>query len=575
MSLKLRVNLFFALLLFSSMLASTGVLISNARQSVQAEVEDTMTAAARLISVSLMGVSFNRDLPVYEQMHEMVKALSEIRSLHILVFDSQGLMFEGEPKTDIDIQPPDWFINVIFPRVKPLTKRFGNGHMVIYASPLQEIAERWIDIRSIFALGLTIFVFVGLLLYWGVDWLIRPLERLLTALSGFERGDLHLRLPCFALDEMNQISQTFNRVGLALELSTEENRRLAVLVKQSGDAILSLDHTGHITFCNPAAEKLFKDQTPLLLGEELANLGFLEQRNEIARILENCETVENLETAIPKASGEITSLLFSSVPLLDSDLVVRGVICTLRDVTEHKHAEKAKLQLRETRLLTKHMGDVQENERRHLARELHDELGQCLTAIKTDAVLIRNRTQETEPKVYASAQAIIDVASHIYDVVHNMITRLRPSPMDDLGLIPTIEGSIEAWRQRQPGIKFELILAGNLEGFNESINMTIFRVIQESITNAVRHANATKIIVSVANEFNMTTLKQQLVIEVSDDGKGMEVQDFHSDVDFGLLGMRERAHSMGGTFELTSSLGKGVTIQITIPLEEEKSYESY
>ncbi|MBE0439576.1 MAG: PAS domain-containing protein [Gammaproteobacteria bacterium] len=571
MNLKLKVNLYFALLLAISLFASTWVLISNARQSVQAEVEETMNAAARLISVSLIGVSFSRDLPVHEQMHEMVKALSEIRSLHILVFDSNGLLFEGEPKADVAIQPPDWFINVIFPRVKPLTKRFGNGHMVIYAAPLQEIAERWLDIRSIAQLGLGILVFVGLFLYWGVDLLMRPLQGLLTALAGFERGELHLRLPRSTLSEMNQISQTFNRMGQALELSTEENRRLAVLVKQSGDAILSLDHTGHITFCNPAAEHLFSDQTLQLLGEELANLGFCEQRAEIARILENCDTVENLETTLQKTSGELVSLLFSSVPLVDSDLIVRGVICTFRDITQHKYAEKAKLQLIETQLLTKHMAEVQEKERRHLARELHDELGQCLTAIKTDAVLIRNRTQETEPKIYASAQAIIDVASHIYDVVHNMITRLRPSPLDDLGLVPTLEGSIEAWRQRQPEINFIVEFSGKLDNLNESINMTVFRVIQESITNAVRHANASEIKISVTNEFNDKLLKQQLIIEISDNGKGMEVHDFHSDVDFGLLGMRERARSMGGTFELTSALGQGLTIVVTIPLEEEKS----
>jgi hypothetical protein len=568
MSLKLRVNLFFTILLFSSLLAGMSVLISNARHSVQAEVEDTMNAAARLISVSMMGASLNRDLPVHEQMHEMVKALSEIRSLHILVFDTQGLLFEGEPKNDIETQPPGWFINVLFPRVKPLTKRFGNGHMVIYAAPLQEIAERWLDIRSILTLGLAVFVIAGLFIYWSVGWFMRPLERLLSALSGFERGDLHLRLPSFALEEMNQISQTFNRMGQALELSTEENRRLAVLVKQSGDAILSLDHTGHITFCNPAAEHLFKDYTPALLGEELANLGFEQKRNEIARIVEDCETVENLEVSLTKPSGEHLLLLFSSVPLLDSDLVVRGVICTLRDITEHKQAEQAKLQLHETRLLAKHMGEVQENERRYLARELHDELGQCLTAIKTDAVLIRNRTQDTEPKIHASAQAIIDVASHIYDVVHNMITRLRPSPLDDLGLKPTLEGSIDTWRQRQPDIRFNLSFEGDLDNLNEATNMTVFRVVQESITNAVRHAEATTMTISVINQLNQETQRHELTLLISDDGKGMEVNDFHSDVDFGLLGMRERAHSMGGTFTLTSALGQGVTIRITIPLEE-------
>ncbi len=569
MSLKLKVNLFFAVLLLISLLASTGVLITNARQSVQSEVESTMSAAARLITVALSGSSLNRDLGVNEQMHEMVKALSEIRSLHILMFDRHGLLFEGEPTTGIKSQPPELFVKVLFPKIQPLTKRFGNGHMVIYAAPLQEISERWLDIRGLILLGIVSFFLAMIFLYWAVDRLMRPLERLMDALAGFERGDLHLRLPRFALKEMDQIGQTFNRMGQALELSSEENRRLAVLVKQSGDAILSLDHASNITFCNPAAERLFNQPMDVLMGDSLVNLGLTKQKQRISNIVENCETVENLETEVMK-EGALTSVLFSSVPLLDSGQKTIGLICTLRDITEHKKIEAAENQLRETRMLTQHMAEVQESERRHLARELHDELGQCLTAIKTDAVLIRNRTEETDKKLFTSAQAIIDIASHIYDVVHNMITRLRPSPLDDLGLVPTLEESISSWRQRQSDIEFSLSVNGNLDNLSESLNMTVFRVVQEAITNAVRHAQANRIYVTVANQSDITGANE-LMIVIQDDGKGMEIQDFHSDVDFGLLGMRERAQSLGGEFTLTSSLGEGVTIKVTLPLNMENA----
>ncbi len=561
MNLRLKVNLFFASLLLVSLLISTGVLVSNARQSVKADMEETMNAAAQLITVSLSGgFALDREGGMYQHLHDLVIALSEIRSLHILLFDDDGLLFEGEPKVGKEANPPEWFIDLLLPKVTPLTKKFGQGHMVIYAAPLQEINERWLDIRSILTLGLVIFIFVGLILYWGVGWLLKPLERLLEALSGFERGNLHLRLPRFSMTEMDQISQSFNRMGQTLEQSIEENRRLAVLVQQSGDAILSLDHAGHIMLCNPAAEKLLNHQSNSLLGNELASIGFTENKQQIQEILENCKTVENLETQLPIANGETRSILLSTVPLLDLESVVRGVICTLRDITEHKQMEVAENQLRETRLLAQHMAEAQEGERRHLARELHDELGQCLTAIKTDAVLIRNRTQETEPKVFTSAQAIIDVASHIYDVVHNMITRLRPSPLDDLGLVPTLEESISAWQKRQLDVDFKLSLSGELNNLSESMNMTIFRVVQESITNAVRHAAASEIAVTVTNEEHL------LIINITDDGKGMEVQDFHSDVDFGLLGMRERAHSLGGEFKLTSALGDGVSIHITLPI---------
>jgi len=562
MSLRIKVNLFFVLLLLVSLLVSTGILVSNARHSVKADMEETMNAAAQLITVSLSGgVALDKEAGMYQHLHDLVIALSEIRSLHILLFNDEGLLFEGEPKVGKQVAPPEWFIDLLLPKVTPLSKQFGQGHLVIYAAPLQEINERWLDIRSILALGFAIFVFVGLSLYWGVGWLLKPLDRLLEALSGFERGNLHLRLPRFSMTEMDKISQSFNRMGQTLEQSIEENRRLAVLVQQSGDAILSLDHAGHIMLCNPAAEKLLNHQSASLLGNELAAIGFTENKQQIQDVLENCKTVENLETCLAESDGETRSILLSTVPLIDVDNVVRGVICTLRDITEHKLMEAAENQLRETRLLAQHMADAQEGERRHLARELHDELGQCLTAIKTDAVLIRNRTQETEPKVFTSAQAIIDVASHIYDVVHNMITRLRPSPLDDLGLVPTLEESISAWQQRQADINFKLSLSGELNHLSEAMNMTVFRVVQESITNAVRHAAASEITVMVNNED-----EQQLVIDISDNGKGMVVQDFHSDVDFGLLGMRERAHSLGGEFKLTSALGDGVSIHITLPI---------
>lgn len=562
MSLKLKVNLFFALLLLASLLASTGVLISNARQSVLVEMEETMASAARLITVSLAGSRLSRDVGVYDHLQDLVKALSEIRSLHILLFDSEGLLFEGEPETYAGVEPPSWFIELLLPKVTPLTKRFGNGHMVIYAAPIHEVGERWLDIRSILALGLGIFIFAGIFVYWGTDRLMRPLQRLLTALAGFERGELHLRLPQFALPEMDKISQTFNQMGQTLEQSMEENRRLAVLVQQSGDAILSLDNSGQIMLCNPTAESLLNHKGADLLGTKLATLGFINNEQRVNDVLESCAVIENLETSLPQSNGEPLSILLSTVRLVDADKTISGVICTLRDITEHKQMEAAENQLRETRMLTQHMAEVQEAERRHLARELHDELGQCLTAIKTDAVLIRNRTQQTEPKVFTSAQAIIDVASHIYDVVHNMITRLRPSPLDDLGLIATLEESIAAWQQRQADMVFKLNITGDLDTLNEALNMTIFRVVQESITNAVRHADASEIAVSVSNQ------QQQLEIIIRDNGKGMEVHDFHSDVDFGLLGMRERAHSLGGEFKLETALSQGVTIRVTLPLGE-------
>ena len=124
MSLKLRVNLFFSLLLLISLLVSIGMLMSNARQSVYVEMEDTMNSAARLITISLSGTTLNRNMGIYEHLQELVKALSEIRSLHILLFDSQGLLFEGEPKTYVGAEPPDWIGPFIATKSKTISKTF-------------------------------------------------------------------------------------------------------------------------------------------------------------------------------------------------------------------------------------------------------------------------------------------------------------------------------------------------------------------------------------------------------------------------------------------------------------------
>ena len=562
MSLRLKIYLFFGMLLIVTLIATTGILISNARQSVYTKVENAMTAATHLITVAMPATPSHNSPTAHQRMANLVKVLSEIRGLYIMVYRNGQLLYAGGPTPNNDINPPALFVKLLSPTIKPLITRSGGGAIVIYAAPLQEINERWLDIRALLTLGTVLSLFIILILYIGINRILKPLEYLSKALSGFEQGNLHLRLPRFSLREMNHISDAFNSMGKALQLSVDENQRLATLVKESLDTIISLDHEGNILFYNPAAEHMFPQLSPNLIGSSFLKLEFGEYEKEITDIIEQNEAVDNLEIAISRESQGTIYLLLSMSPLSNMEEQATGFICTLRDVTEHKQAELAKRQLHESRLLTQHISNVQENERRSLARELHDELGQCLTVIKTDAVVIRNRIRSTDSKIFHSAQAIIDVASHIYDVVHDMLVRLRPTSLDDLGLLLTLQDTIATWQKRQPDINFQLELIGTLDNLDEEVNMTIFRIIQESVTNAVRHADCTKISISVAKNSN----KNLLYIDISDNGKGMEIKDIYSDVDFGILGMRERAQSLKGDFQLRSSPGTGVKIQVRLPL---------
>src|SRR5258706_2436845 len=222
-------------------------------------------------------------------------------------------------------------------------------------------------------------------------------------------------------------------------------------------------------------------------------------------IQENLDTVkgraqiEMIETQRLTKDGRVVDVALSAAPLVDpvSDEVI-GEICSMRDITEHKMVQHAERELERNRQLTRAIQSRLEEERRSIARELHDELGQCVTAIKTIGAAISNRTRETAPDTHENAQTIVSVASHIYDVVHGIIRQLRPTALDHLGLSDTLRDTVSAWRQRHPDIACDLRLEGALEGMGETINITVYRIVQECLTNVARHAMATRSDIDVA-----------------------------------------------------------------------------
>lgn len=223
----------------------------------------------------------------------------------------------------------------------------------------------------------------------------------------------------------------------------------------------------------------------------------------------------------------------------------------------------AERQLEENRQLTQLIQKHIEDERRSLARELHDELGQYVTAIKTFAVAIANKTKERAPDVEASAQTIVAAANHIYDGMHNIIRQLRPGSLDNLGLSETLRDLINSYQQQNPELNIELQLSGELNKLGENININVFRIVQESINNVIKHAEAKQIHVNLhANAHG------DLELTIRDDGKGMEIAHVDQTNHFGLLGMRERVQGLHGQFNVVSSLAKkagGTTISIVIP----------
>jgi two-component system sensor histidine kinase UhpB len=216
--------------------------------------------------------------------------------------------------------------------------------------------------------------------------------------------------------------------------------------------------------------------------------------------------------------------------------------------------------LAENRELAQQHLRIQESERKHLARELHDELGQYLNAIKLDAVSIReSATGESGSSAAELAAArTVDAVDHVHGVVNDMIRRLRPVGLDELGLVAALENCVDHWRQRLPETRFTLSVSGELDDLGELMSLTIYRLIQEGLTNSYKHAGATRIDIGVSRA-------AEVLLTVSDDGCGMDMST--RGTGFGLSGMRERVELMGGMFSIETSPGRGFSIEARLPTD--------
>ncbi|PVV07587.1 MAG: histidine kinase [gamma proteobacterium symbiont of Ctena orbiculata] len=211
--------------------------------------------------------------------------------------------------------------------------------------------------------------------------------------------------------------------------------------------------------------------------------------------------------------------------------------------------------IRNNQRLTQRMIRLQETERKSLAQELHDEIGQHLTAIHVDASVIRQSTDLTSS--VKSAQAIDEVACHMMVILRSMLKRLRPGGLDELSFVDALQELVNSWQQRHTGIDLKYQIQNKFCPDDEAIQLTLYRVLQECLTNISRHASATK--VSVA----LTESKTTYSLEVADNGRGFDLLQQRSS--FGISGMLQRVESVNGEMDIYTKPGAGATIKVSIP----------
>ncbi len=214
----------------------------------------------------------------------------------------------------------------------------------------------------------------------------------------------------------------------------------------------------------------------------------------------------------------------------------------------------------ENRRLTRRSLEIQEEERRRLAQELHDELGQSLSAIKAIATSMEQDSAQTATTVTESAGLIKNMADDMYGVARGMIRELRPAVLDELGLVPAIQQLVDDWNSAHADTFCHLDLRGDCSRAAGVVKINLYRIIQESLTNVARHAEAKNVHVLLHARADAT-----LSLTIRDDGAGFDQTQTRAGM--GLTGMRERVDSMGGELHLETGVNQGVKLTIILPVE--------
>ncbi|MCH9842211.1 MAG: PAS domain S-box protein [Betaproteobacteria bacterium] len=544
------------------------VLILASKQSIEEGVEGANKVTLQLLDSVIMSSVQNPEWgDTHLVMQRFLEDLGHVRSNRISLYDLQGtLLYKSPPSTyRLNTNPPNWFIKFLAPPNNVNTRLIRFGRLIVETNPIGTIKEAWVEMSRLFFITIVFLIALNIFVYFLLGRWLQPINPMLKAIEKMGKGKLSIRLPQFKLPEFNSISINFNRMGESLELSIKENQTLASIAEQTADAIIMQDKDNKISFWNHSAELMFGFNRADALGRPI-DIIFPKDRkkNHTETFLSGVrgKGLSNFEAQGVTKKANLIDISISSSSLKDQKTKrFIGNILSIRDISEKIIAEQSQKELRRNRELTAIIQGHIEDERRSLARELHDELGQYVSAVKIFAQNIINRSKGKDKNIEESALSVTSAANQIYDGMHSIIRQLRPGSLDNLGLAETLKDMVSGWRSQHSAINVDLFVGESLGHLGEAISINVYRIIQEAMNNCLKHAEAKNISISLDNK------KKQLALVFKDDGVGFDTTLLAKTKQFGLIGMQERVKSLNGIFSIKSTPNKGTLINITIPLD--------
>lgn len=352
---------------------------------------------------------------------------------------------------------------------------------------------------------------------------------------------------------------------ITLRLQAEERHarlaaRLSGLLDSAMDGIITVDESQRIVMYNRAAEKIFGWSSEEILGQSLGKLIPERHRSGHGAYVKRFGATgvtsrrmgDNTVIYGQRANGEEFPLDASISQLDTPDGKLYTVI--LRDVTERVRSQE------ERSAFAAAAHAIREEEKTRVARELHDELAQSLTALKMDTIWVRDNVAGAPQAVAPKLAEMLSMLDRAVASTRRIASDLRPLLLDDLGLVPAIEWLVSTFSQRS-GVAASFKADDDLE-LPEPYATAVFRIIQESLANVGKHAQATEVSVSVGK------LGDTVTLAVIDNGRGFSTSAPRKPQSLGLMGLRERAQLLKGDFTIDSEPGKGTRVEVRIPLAE-------
>ena len=337
-----------------------------------------------------------------------------------------------------------------------------------------------------------------------------------------------------------------------------EHARLMALLDSAMDAIISIDEAQCIVLYNQAAEKIFGWPAAQALGRPLDMLMparfHAGHRAHVVRFHATGITSRRMADGTVlyglRASGEEFPME-AAISQLETET---GKLFTviLRDVSERVRAQE------ELSTFAAEAHQIREGEKARVARELHDELAQSLTALKMDTIWVRDRLAHATPEVAARLKGMVAMLDDTLTATRRIAADLRPLLLDDLGLVPALEWLVQRFTQRT-GVPCKLEVADELE-LEEPYATAFFRIVQESLANVAKHAGASQAQVRIEHSMAAVTL------DVRDDGVGFLPTAPRKPMSLGLMGLRERVCLLGGSIAVHSRPGDGCHLEVRVPL---------